>query len=166
MGEARACGVRGRREQCVEAMERAKAKHAKAVLSGLEPDWLSAHYHSAALQVDLGCALGDLSARVPPMAKAAADHFAGAAAAYDRQWPTQVRGRALAQLGSARAQLQLGDMHATATALKAAVALLAKLRSRYAEEQFHELLGQAVRRFPGATELTQLSPPRATPPAF
>jgi hypothetical protein len=166
MVEARACGVLGRREQCLEAMERAKARHAKATLAGPEPDWLSAHYHSAALQLDLGFALGDLAARVPQMAKAAADHFAGAAAAYDRQWPTQLRGKALAQLGSARAHLQLGDPHATAASLKAVVSLLARLRSRYAEEQFHDLLGQATRRFPGAAELTQLSPAKSAPPAL
>jgi hypothetical protein len=166
MVEARACGVLGRREQCVEAMERAKAKHAKASLAGLEPDWLAAHYHSAALQVDLGCALGDLAVRVPPMAKTAADAFASALVGYDRQWPNQLRGRVLAQLGSARAHLQLGDPHATAAGLKAALVLLSRLRSRYAEEQFHEVLGQAVRRFPGAAEIAQLSPARSAPPAF
>ena len=166
MVEARACGVLGRREQCIEAMERAKARHAKASLSPLEPEWLAAHYHAAALQVDLGCALGDLAARVPQLAKSAADHFAGAAAAYDRQWPTQLRGKALALLGSARAQLQLGDPQAAAAALKAAAALLPRLRSRHAEEQFHELLAAAVRRFPGAAEFTQIAPAKAAPAVF
>ncbi|HEV2635507.1 MAG TPA: hypothetical protein VGX23_10200 [Actinocrinis sp.] len=164
--EARACGVLGRREQCLEAVERGKSKHAKAAASGLEPDWLAGQYHSAALQLDLGCALGDLAARVPPMARAAADHFAGSAAAYDRQWPAQLRGRVLAQLGLARAQLQLGDQQAAAAALRAAGAPMAQLRSRYAEEQFHELLGLAARRFPGAAEFTQLTPPRAAAPVF
>lgn len=166
MVEARACGVLGRREQCIEAMERAKARHAKASLSALEPEWLAAHYHAAALQVDLGCALGDLAGRVPQLAKSAADHFAGAAAAYDRQWPAQLRGKALALLGSARAQLQLGDPQAAAAALRAAAALLPRLRSRYAEEQFHELLAAAVRRFPGAAEFTQIAPAKAAPAVF
>ena len=166
MVEARACGVLGRREQCLEAMERAKAKHVKAGAAGPEADWLAGHYHAAALQLDLGCALGDLAVRIPATARAAAEHFAAAAAAYDRQWPAQLRGRVLAQLGLARAQLQLGDQQAAAAALRAVGAPMAQLRSRYAEEQFHELLGQAARRFPGAAEFTQLSPVRAAAPVF
>jgi hypothetical protein len=166
MVEARACGVLGRREQCLEAMERAKAKHARAGAAGPEPAWLAGHYHVAALQLDLGCALGDLAARVPAMAKAAADSFAGSAAAYDRQWPAQLRGRVLAQLGLARAQLQLDDPQAAAAALRAAGPAMTRMRSRCAEEQFHELLGQAARRFPGAAEFTQLVPVRAAAPVF
>jgi hypothetical protein len=166
MVEARACGVLGRREQCLEAMERAKSRHAKAAGGPPEPDWLAGSYHSAALQLDLGCALGDLAARVPAMARAAAEHFAGSAAAYDRQWPTELRGKALAQLGLARTQLQLGDPQAAAAALRGAAGPLSQLRSRFAEEQFHELLGQAARRFPGAPEFTQLAPAKSPAPAF
>lgn len=162
--EARAHGALGRAEQCRQAAERAVASQELAGVRGRTPDWL-AGYTSAALRAELGQAYRDLAERAlqaagRPAAQYAAQcaaEFEAAAALYESDGATRLRGRVTALIGVADARTLLGDGPAAAAALTAACRLAVRLRSRQTEEHLREVLARARQRFPQEPALRELT---------
>jgi hypothetical protein len=167
--EARAYGALGRAESCRSAAERAAASTRRPAEPG--PDWLAA-FTPAALRTDLGQAFRDLSQYEPGAAADAVREFGRAVALFERDRPAHLRRRVEALAGLACVQAAAGDAAAAGAALRTALSLAVRLRSRYTEDRLREAALRARAAFPHDPDLKELAerfregapPPAAAPP--
>jgi hypothetical protein len=154
--EARAYGALGRAESCRFAADRAKFQAGRMRAGEHGPDWL-ATFTAAALHTDLGQAYRDLAEHVPAAAADAAQEFKQAVALFEQDWPGHLRRRVEALAGLASVHTMVGDGTAAAAALRSALTLAVRLRSRYTEDQLREAAVRARQLFPGEPELRELT---------